>query len=220
MSYKGLGQLNELQERKSEGSGGNVRWVKFEDGKAVKVRFANETTDESSGYDPERGLVLLVKEHVKPGPNNFSIRAECTMDDEGKCFACELHKRDFKAKWGSKLRFYTNVLIDDGKDPHIAVWGMGTFKSNTFSTIRDYAEEYGTLTQNVWKVKRSGESTETTYSLLPGPTDTEPFDWSPYTLFDLDLAINKVPYDQQEAYYTGNNTGTAADIASTDSGEW
>jgi len=208
--------LNELQERKTTGSGTGVRWVKFEEGKSVKIRFANETSDESSGYDEGRGLTLLVKEHVHP--TNYRLRAECTMDDEGRCFACEVHQKDFKAKWGPKLRFYTNVLVDNGKDePTVAVWGMGTYKSQTFSTIRDYAEEYKTLTQNVWKLKRSGEGTETTYSLLPGPTDTEPFDWSKYELFDLDLAINKVPYAEQEAYYFGGGHA-AADIA--DSGEW
>lgn len=214
MAYKGLGQLAELSERKTGNTTG-VKWVAFKDGAAVKVRFANETSEDSSGYDPDRGLCLLVKEHVNP--KNYRLRAECTMEDEGRCFACELHDRDWKAKWGPKLRFYTNVLIDDGKEKHVAVWGMGTFKSNTFSTIRDYAEEYKTLTQNVWKVKRSGEDTETTYSLLPGPTDTEPFDWEPYDLFDLDLAINKVPYDKQEAFYLG--TAAAADIAA-DAGEW
>lgn len=219
MSYKGLGQLNELQERKAAGTGSGVRWVKFEDGKSVKIRFANETSEESSGYDPERGLTILVKEHVKPGPNNFSVRAECTMDDEGRCLACEIHAKDWKAKWGPKLRFYTNVLIDNGKDdPYIAVWGMGTFKSQNFGTIRDYAEEYNTITQNVWKLKRNGEGTETTYSLLPGPTDTEPFDWSEYELFDLDAAINKVPYEEQEAFYLG--TGSAATDIAADSGEW
>jgi hypothetical protein len=48
---------------------------------------------------------------------------------------------------------------------------------------------------------------------MPGPTDTEPFDWSDYEAFPLENAVRNVPYSEQEAFYLGyDNPSTSTNI--------
>jgi hypothetical protein len=115
-----------------------------------------------------------------------------------------MHRRDPKAGWKPRLRFYTNVIVDNGKEePFVAVWSMGVAKSATFDTIRECAEDGDSLTNKVWKLKRNGVKTETTYVLIPGPEDTEDFAWSAFDIFPLESAIRQVPYADQESFYLG-----------------
>lgn len=181
----------------------SVKWFKVDDGKSVKFRIANEGGADSPHYNEERGTVLVVKEHA---PRDlFPRSALCTKEDEGRCYGCEQHAKDYKAGWGAKVRCYTNVIVEPttkGEEPYVAVWGFGAGpKSTTFQTILDYFTEYGSISANTWKIKRTGKDTETVYTLLPGPADTEPFDWSGVELFDLTLAVRDIPYADQEAFY-------------------
>jgi len=211
---RGLNSADKLNARSNTPG---VRWLKVEDGKSVKIRIANAGSEDAPDYDENRGAVLLIKEHVNP--ENFTKSAECTMEDEGRCFGCEMHQRDFKAGWRPKVRMYTNVIVEAPKEePYVAVWGLGAGpKATTFSTIRDYAEDNPAITATTWKLKRSGANTETTYSILPGTPDSEPFDFEPFNLFDLELAVRRIPYADQEAYYSNVK---AATLTETTSGEW
>lgn len=195
--------------RGPEGTG--VRWLKLDDGQSAKIRFVNETDSDSPDYDPTRGLTLIVEEHTNP--QDFRRKAVCSMEDEGRCYGCEQYRRDPKAGWKARMRFYTNLLIDNGVDePFVGVWSMGVLKSTTFNTIREYAEEAGSLSNMVWKVKRSGKGTETTYILIPGAVDKEPFDWSKIEIPSLDAAVRQVPYPEQEGFYMAvENLATSTD---------
>ena len=64
----------------------------------------------------------------------------------------------------------------------------------------------------IWKLKRNGKGTETTYILLPGKQDAEPFNWGSHEAFNLDKVIRELPYAEQEAFYLGfaNPTTSAA----------
>jgi len=211
--YEGLKSINESMEKSSKPSTGpRVRWLKLEDGQSVKIRFANELDEDSKYYDANRRAAIVVREHQNP--KDYRRKAICTMDEEGRDWAEEMHKKDPKAGWGGRLRFYINVLVDDGmEDPYIAVWSMGVAKSPTFSTIREYAIESDGITNMQWKLKRNGKGTETNYILMPGPIDTEPFDWSGYEVFPLESAVRKVPYAEQEAFYLGyDNPATSVNI--------
>lgn len=194
---------------KPKSSGPKVRWVKLEDGQSVKIRFVNEVDEDSKHYDPDRGLAIVVSEHTNP--KDFRRKAICSMDDAGRCFACEMNARDPKAGWRPRLRFYTNVIVDDGmEDPYVAVWSMGVAKSATFNTIREYAMDAEGITNMGWKLKRSGVGTETNYILIPGPTDSEPFDWSGFEGYNLEAAVRNVPYAEQEAFYLGFDNPTTS----------
>ena len=197
---KDIGAL--LDKPKYENTGAKVRWLKLADGQSVKIRFVEELDEESASYDPKRGLAIVVKEHTNP--KDFKRKAVDTMDTEGRDWAEEMHRKDPKAGWRARLRFYCNVLVDDGLEPpYVAIWSMGISKQSAFNNIREYALDTGSISNLEWKLKRNGSGTETNYTLLPSKPDSEPFSWSEVEPFSLDLALRKVPYAEQEAFYLG-----------------
>lgn len=208
---KGLKNINALVDKpKYEGTGSKVRWLKLADGQSVKIRFIEELDEDSANYNADRGLALVVSEHTNP--KDYKRKAVDTMDTEGRDWAEEMHRKDPKAGWRARLRFYCNVLVDDGIEaPYVAIWSMGVSKQSAFNTIREYALETGSISNLTWKVKRNGQGTETSYTLIPGGPDKEPFDWATVEPFPLEKALNKIPYAEQEAFYLGFDTpGTTA----------
>lgn len=203
---KGLKAMEEAMsgQRYSGGDSGGtkVRWLKLDDGQSVKIRFVNELDEDSKSYDESRGLAIIVKEHTNP--KDYKRKAVCTMDSEGRDWAEEMHRKDPKAGWNGRFRFYVNVLVDNGvDDPYIAVFSQGVGKQSAFNTIREYFLETGSISNLTWKLKRSGTGTDTNYVLLPTAPDTEPFDWSKYEAPPLESAIRQIPYAEQESFYLG-----------------
>jgi hypothetical protein len=200
---KGLKNINALVDKpKYENTGTKVRWVKLADGQAAKIRFVNELDSDSANYNEERGLAVVVSEHTNP--KDYKRKAACTQESEGRCFGCEMARKEPKSGWRSRLRFYTNVLVDDGtEDPYIAVWSQGISKQSAFNTIREYALETGSISNLVWKLKRNGQGTETNYTLIPSTPDTEPHKWEEKEYFNLEKVVREVPYPEQEAFYFG-----------------
>ena len=205
---KGLKNINALVEKpKSESSGLKVRWVKLADGQSAKIRFVNELDSDSASFSEDRGLAVVVSEHTNP--KDYKRKAACTQETEGRCFGCEMSRKEPKSGWRTRLRFYTNVLVDDGlEDPYIAVWSQGISKQSAFNTIREYALETGSISNLMWKLKRNGQGTETNYTLIPSTPDSEPFNWSKYQPYNLDKVVREVPYPEQEAFYFGFDTPT------------
>ena len=214
---KGLKNINALLDKpRYDSDKPRVRWLKLADAQSVKIRFIEELDEESANYSECRGLSLVVKEHTNP--KDYRRKAVDTMDSEGRDWAEEMHRKDPKAGWRGRLRFYCNVLVDDGiEEPYVAIWSMGVSKMSSFNTIREYALETGSISNVVWKLKRNGQGTETSYTLIPSAPDSEPFDWSSVEPFDLDLALNHVPYAEQEAYYLGFDTPS---VTSSTNVEW
>jgi len=215
---KGLANINALLDKPKNESNSKVRWLKLADGQSVKIRFIEELDEDSPNYNSERGLALVVKEHTNP--KDYRRKAVDTMETEGHDWAEEMHRKDPKAGWRARLRFYCNVLVDDGIDePYVAVWSMGVSKQSAFNTIREYALETGSISNLGWKLKRSGMGTETTYTLIPSVPDAEPFDWSSVEPFNLDNALNHVPYAEQEAFYMGFDS-PASTSSATSNMDW
>jgi len=214
---KGLANINALVDKpKYDSDKPRVRWLKLTDGQSVKIRFVEELDEDSPNYAEGRGLSLVVKEHTNP--KDYRRKAVDTMESEGRDWAEEMHRKDPKAGWRGRLRFYCNVLVDDGiEEPYVAIWSMGVSKQSAFNTIREYAIETGSISNINWKLKRSGSGTETSYTLIPSAPDSEPYDWSKVEPFDIDLALNHVPYAEQEAYYLGFDTPSAATVSNV---EW
>ena len=213
---KGLKDINALLDKpKYEGTGSKVRWLKLADGQAVKIRFIEELDEDSSNYDAKRGLAIVVKEHTNP--KDYKRKAVDTMETEGRDWAEEMHRKDPKAGWKARLRFYCNVLVDDGiEDPYVAIWSMGISKQSAFNTIREYALETGSISNLSWKLKRSGQGTETTYTLFPSGPDTEPYNWDGVEPFPLESALRNVPYAEQEAFYLGFDTPSSTSATNID----
>jgi len=213
---KGLKNINALLDKpKYEGTGSKVKWLKLADGQSAKIRFIEELDEDSANYNEKRGLALVVREHVNP--KDYKRKAVDTMESEGRDWAEEMHRKDPKAGWRARLRFYCNVLVDDGIEaPYVAIWSMGVSKQSAFNTIREYALETGSISNVVWKVKRNGQGTETSYTTIPGAPDTEPFDWSAFKPYPLELALKKIPYAEQEAFYLGFDGPTTSSATNVD----
>jgi len=207
---KGLANINALVDKpKYDSDKPRVRWLKLTDGQSVKIRFIEELDEDSPSYNADRGLSLVVKEHTNP--KDYRRKAVDTMESEGRDWAEEMHRKDPKAGWRGRLRFYCNVLVDDGiEEPYVAIWSMGVSKQSAFNTIREYAIETGSISNLTWKLKRSGSGTETVYTLIPSAPDSEPYDWKTVEPFEIDLALNHVPYAEQEAFYLGFDTPSAS----------
>jgi len=176
---KGLKNINALLDKKNDESAPKVRWLKLADGQSVKIRFIEELDEDSAHYKEERGLALVVKEHTNP--KDYKRKAVDTIESEGRDWAEEMYRKDPKGNsgWRGRLRFYCNVLVDDGMEekPYVAIWSMGVSKQSAFNTIREYALETGSISNVVWKLKRNGQGTETSYTLIPSAPDKEPFKW-------------------------------------------
>jgi len=217
---KGLKNINALLDSSkpnsdSSAGGPKVRWVKLADGQSVKIRFVEELDQDSANYNPDRGLAIVVKEHTNP--KDYKRKALDTMESEGRDWAEEMHRKDPKAGWRARLRFYCNVVIDDGiEEPYVAVWSQGISKQSAFDTIREYALETGSISNLQWKLKRNGQGIETNYTLIPTTPDSEPFNWSKFEPFNLDKVVRHVPYAEQENFYLGFDGPGAATTSNSD----
>jgi hypothetical protein len=217
---KGLKEMEKAMDRPtSSGDGGaKVRWLKLDDGQSAKVRFVNELDEDSPNYDAERDLAIVVSEHTNP--KDYKRKAVCTQDSEGRCFGCEMYRKEPKSGWRSRFRFYTNLLVDDGlEDAYVAVWSQGVGKQSAFNTLREYAIETGSISNRSWRMKRQGTGTDTTYILLPGDPDTEKFDWKGIEPFNLEKVVREVPYAEQESFYLGFDS-PASSGGSTSNIDW
>ena len=214
---KGLKEMEKAMDRPSATSegGAKVRWLKLEDQQSAKVRFINELDEDSPHYDEARDLAIVVSEHTNP--KDYKRKAVCTIESEGRCFGCEMARREPKSGWRARFRFYTNLLVDDGlEDPYVAVWSQGVGKQSAFNTLREYAIETGSISNRVWRMKRQGTGTDTTYILLPGDPDTDKHDWSGVEPFNLEKVVREVVYPEQEAYYLGFEAPASSNTANID----
>ena len=213
---KGLKAMESLERPSaSSGDGAKVRWLKLEDGQSAKVRFVNELDEDSPNYDSKRDLAIVVSEHTNP--KDYKRKAVCTMDSEGRCFGCEMARKEPKSGWRARFRFYTNLLVDDGLEaPYVAVWSQGVGKQSAFNTLREYALETGSISNRTWRMKRQGSGTDTTYILLPGDPDTDKYDWAGVEPFNLEKVVREVTYVEQESFYLGFDTPASTNTTNID----
>ena len=217
---KGLKEMEKAIDKprvSADANGLKVRWLKMEDSQSVKVRFINELDSDSPNFSEDRDLAIIVAEHTNP--KDYRRKAVCTQDTEGRCFGCEMARKEPKSGWRARLRFYTNLLVDDGmEDAYVAVWSQGVGKQSAFNTIREYVLDTGSISNLTWKMKRQGSGTDTTYVLIPSAPDTEPFDWKGVEPFSLEKVVRELPYSDQESFYLGFDA--PASVGSSTNIEW
>lgn len=216
---KGLQGLNKVMDKPTytEGEGSKARWVKLEDGESVKIRFLQELDPDSPNYNEKSGLGFIAVEHTNPA--DYRRKALCSMDDQGKCYGCEEHRKDYKKGWKGKTRLYINVLVDDGKEePYVAILSQGSSTKAITPTLIEYAGEMGSISNLVWRIKRTGLKTDTSYTAIPLGKDETPFDGSELELYKLeDIAVRDMPYSEQEAFFNGENSEEESTTESTSS---
>lgn len=219
---KGLKDLNKALDKPtySGGDDNKGRWFKIEDGESVKIRFLQELDPDSPNYDDKRGCGFIALEHTNP--KDYRRKALDTMEEEGRDWANEQHRKDPKAGWKARTRLYINVLVDDGKeDPYVAILSQGTSGKTITPTLIEYAGEMGSITNLMWRIKRNGTKTDTSYTIIPLGKDESPFDYSGLELFELEkTAVRHVPYAEQEAFYMGDNGNSEESSASSSSVDW
>jgi hypothetical protein len=216
---KGLTALNKTLDKPSYTSDGvKGRWVKLNDGQSVKIRFLQELDPDSPNYVKDNGVGFIAIEHTNP--SDYRRKALCSIDDQGRCFGCEQHRKDPKAGWKGRSRMYINVLVDDGtEDPYVAILSQGSGPKSATPEVIQYAGETGSISNVVWRLKRTGERTDTNYSIIPLPT-SDVKSSEEHELFDLEkIAVRDVPYAEQESFYVGTSDSENAG-SSFSSAEW
>jgi hypothetical protein len=218
---KGLKDLNKALDKPTySGDENKGRWFKLEDGESIKVRFLQELDPDSPNYDQARGCGFIALEHVNP--KDYRKKALDTMESEGRDWANEQHRKDPKAGWKARTRLYINVLVDDGKEePYVAILSQGTSGKTITPTLIEYAGEMGSITNLMWRIKRNGTKTDTSYTIIPLAKDETPFDFSGLELFDLEkTAVRHVPYAEQEAFYMGQGNNEEQSSTTSSSVDW
>lgn len=217
----GLAALNAALDKPQGSEAGKGRWLKLADGESVKIRFLQELDPDSPDYNENAGLGFIAVEHTNP--KDYRRKALCSADDQGRCFGCEMHRKDMKAGWKGRSRLYMNVLVDDGKeDPYVAIFSQGGGPKSATPEIIQYAGETGSISNVTWRLKRTGEKTDTNYSIIPLPTkDMKPIDFENIELFDLQkIAVRDVPYAEQEGFYFGHTSDDSEESSTSSSVEW
>jgi hypothetical protein len=218
----GLKNLNDVIDKPGHESseGSKATWVKIEDGESIKVRFLQELDPDSPTYNEKNGLGFIAIEHTNPA--DYRRKALCSMDDQGKCYGCEQHRKDYKAGWKGKPRLYINVLVDNGKDdPFVAVLSQGISGKTITPTLNEYAKEMGSITNLMWRIKRTGLKTDTSYTIIPLQKDESEFDSSGLELHDLmATAVRDLPYTEQEAFFAGDVKKSEGSSATDSTLDW
>lgn len=228
---EGLAALKKVTER-DESSGDKATWLKVEDGNSVKIYFLQEFDSSSPRYSAVNGLAIAAEEHVHP--DNFQVKALCTMADEDRCYGCEQYRADYKddsvpkdkkGRWRARTRLYANVMVDPtGKeeDRYVAILSQGFGPKGVAEDIVNLALSAGAITDRSFTLARKGKFFETSWSLTPSLKEDPTFDPEAYEVYDLKkIAVRDVPYDEQEEFFSAAAGVTAAPQSATPpSTEW
>jgi len=68
----------------------------------------------------------------------------------------------------------------------------------------------------MWRIKRTGTKTDTSYTIIPLAKDESAFDYSSLELYKLEeSAVRDLPYTEQESFFAGENTNSEEPSASS-----
>lgn len=214
---RGLKAINkhvEDEEAKYSGSDTpSTKWFKLADKQSVKVVFLQELDPDSESFSEKNDVGFLAVEHVNP--KNWRRKAVCTIDEEGACYGCEQHRKDWKAGWKQKTRLYINVLVDEGgnTEPYVAVLSQGNGPKSITPTLIEEAGD-GSISTAWYTIKRTGAgATDTSYTLRGGK-EKHGLDVESYELFDLEKVLRQIPYAEQAAHYHDGEEAVDVDTAS------
>lgn len=196
-----------------------AEWVKLKDGQAIQVDFLQELDPDSDNYNDDAGQILVVVEHTNP--NNYRKRAECTAEEEGKCYGCEQYKLNPKdnGQWKGKARLYANVLHDGT----VKILSQGTSAKSITPGLVMAANDNKSVTNISFKIKRQGSDfNNTSYNLMP-VIGSKGVDASKFLdqMYDLrTVCTRQIPYDEQETFYNDGPVEATADAGNASKVEW
>lgn len=207
LSLKDIKQ--KLQEQQERNSRPDVEWFSLKGKKTpIFVRFLQELDEDSPTYDSTSGKALFLLEHVSPF--DFKRRAECSLEAEGQCFACEknivepfltIGTEELKYPWAQRTNVYIYTIDDEGSIKVLSRGAYSSFVSKMIDYVSDEGE--GSLTNTTFKItkgptKNSAWELSTTKQKVDLPAELE--------LPDLTAGVGrKVKYDEQKRFYMVNN---------------
>ncbi len=215
--YQGLAALRKYQQEQKEKQEAANRpkadWFKWP-GKVsqAEVLFLQELDPAATGYREDRGIGFIQVEHQAPGPDGYKRRANCTIESEGECYACERHSQDYKEGWRQRTNLYINALVRfEGEDKPKPVIISRNANSSFVAALIEEAVEENTITAVNYKITKVGEGTTTQWLLRASKNR---FDDSEVEVFPLkETAIREVAYDKQPDYYGAVYSGPAETAA-------
>jgi hypothetical protein len=153
------------------------------------IRFVQELDEKSTLYKEEFGLGIVAVEYEHP--ELYWLRIADSHDTDGACWAAE-------HGWAQKISLYINVVdVDTNEVFYLSrsiLGGLG-------QQIIESASDRGSLTDGLWKIKKTGEGMKTRYSLNLISIENEPVSIDPSVLIDFRKSVvNEVPYDKQEEF--------------------
>lgn len=176
-----------------------------EDKDVVYVRFLQEFDTGIPTYNEEHGLPITAVEHQAPGPKGFMRRANCTIESEGECYACERHREDKSLGWQQRTNTYIWALVDyqDGEGPQPVVISRSFGSSFIDDLLLEVEEDpENQITDKMWKIQRTGTGKSTAWKLRKAPANVELYDDSTVEVADIkESVLRAIPYDQQAEYY-------------------
>lgn len=176
-------------------------------GDVAEVVFLQELDDAAAGYNADRGLGKVEVEHHGPGKEGFKKRANCTVETEGQCYACERHRQNYEEGWRQRTNLYINVAanVDGEWKPFVLT---RNFNSSFMDQLMQEAEDEGTITDKVFRITKTGSGTTTSW--IPKRLKEDAPDLSDVDVFDIDeTVLRKIPYADQPKWYLGEQ-GNAA----------
>lgn len=193
----GLKNLKEVAASVQSSTGGGG-FMKLKDGQSVTVRFLQELDTKGKNYDPERGLAVSVFEHSNP--ENFAQKFLCTMGEEGVCLGCERVVID--SKWKKRSRLYINAYVVE--DNQVQIVATGFSAKGIGQALIEYADDFGTISDRNYKLKRQGEGLRTAYTVYP--RDISPFEFGDVEVRNLETVARYRTYDECVELIEGSNT--------------
>lgn len=134
-----------------------TNYFKLSDGEVASVRFLQELDPESNNYNEDAGLAAMVTIANPPTSDGWKYKYVVPENLISKV-----------SDWNFKTRLLINVLVDTDNGEQVQLWDTSKAVARQ---LLEFNNEDGTITDKVFKVKRSGASTDTTYILIPKTPD-------------------------------------------------
>ncbi len=142
----------------------------------------------------EAGVSFIAVVLQPPVKEGWKYRYFLEEDSEGLL--------DEVGDWAKKPRFFTNLVVvkEDGTE-ELCIWDA---QKQVGLDLVDWSDELGSITNRTFKVRRSGEGTDTKYMLMPQAEDSEPYDVTKHELVDIEERLLKPLTKEEIAKFAGS----------------
>lgn len=219
--------LKARKEKEERESRPKVEWFSLKNGETKYVRFLQEFDTDMRNYDSKFGTALFLTEHVSP--EEWSRKALCSYEAEGRCFACEMDKeepfqlldeRDQNGNqkkrwhpWGQKSNFYVYVVDPKGD---VRVMSRTTEGKLFDALLKEIEENDNSLTDITFEISK-GNANQNPWEIRPTKKNHFELPEIP-ELVDLKSAVGlKVAYAEQRNFYLPGSKETTPSATSTES---